>query len=117
MSRVAKFALMFIVFVDMIGQGLVFPIINALIMEPSSSLLPNTASDATRHFNYGLVIGVFFLMWFLGAPYISKLSDVIGRKNAILICLAGALAGNHWFHRRKPADCAGGDDRRQYRSG
>lgn len=39
------------------------------------------------------MIGVFFLLWFLGAPYIAKLSDVIGRKNAILICLFGALAG------------------------
>lgn len=93
MSFPAKFALLFIVFVDLLGQGLVFPIINALIMEPSSSFLPSTASDATRHLNYGLVIGVFFLFWFLGAPYISKLSDVIGRKNAILICLFGALAG------------------------
>jgi DHA1 family tetracycline resistance protein-like MFS transporter len=28
-----------------------------------------------------------------GAPYIAKLSDVIGRKDAILVCLFGALAG------------------------
>jgi DHA1 family tetracycline resistance protein-like MFS transporter len=40
-----------------------------------------------------LVIGIFFLCWFLGGPYISKLSDAIGRKNAILICLFGALSG------------------------
>lgn len=93
MSFPAKFALLFIVFLDLLGQGLVFPIINALIMEPTSSFLPSSASDATRHLNYGLVIGIFFLAWFLGAPYIAKLSDVIGRKNAILICLFGALAG------------------------
>jgi MFS family permease len=93
MSAPAKFALLFIVFVDLLGQGLVFPIVNALIMDPSSTFLPHTASDTVRHLNYGLVIGVFFLMWFLGAPYISKLSDVVGRKNAILICLFGALAG------------------------
>jgi len=93
MSTPAKIALLFVVFVDLLGQGLVFPIINALIMEPSSSFLPETASNASRHLNYGLVIGIFFLLWFLGAPYISKLSDVIGRRNAILICLLGALAG------------------------
>ncbi len=93
MSAPAKFSLLFIVFVDLLGQGLVFPIINALIMDPGSTFLPHDATDATRHLNYGLVIGVFFLMWFLGAPYIAKLSDVIGRKNAILICLFGAFAG------------------------
>jgi len=93
MSWFAKVTLLFVVFVDLLGQGLVFPIINSLIMEPSSSFLPHDASDATRHLNYGLVIGAFFLCWFLGAPYIARLSDVIGRKNAILICLFGALAG------------------------
>ncbi len=70
-----------------------FPIINSLVMEPSTSMLPQSTSDAMRHFDYGLIIGVFFLCWFFGAPYISKLSDVIGRKNAILICLFGALGG------------------------
>jgi MFS family permease len=85
--------MLFVVFVDLLGQGLVFPIINSLIMEPSTSMLPKDTTDAVRHFNYGLIIGVFFLCWFFGAPYISKLSDVIGRKNAILICLFGALGG------------------------
>ena len=93
MTWSAKFTLLFVVFVDLLGQGLVFPIINALIMESDSSFLPSGTSDATRHLYYGLVIGAFFLCWFLGAPYISRLSDVIGRKNAILICLSGALAG------------------------
>jgi predicted MFS family arabinose efflux permease len=46
-----------------------------------------------RHFDYGLVIGTFFLAWFLGVVYIAKVSDSIGRKNALLICLGGALAG------------------------
>ncbi|HMB60592.1 MAG TPA: MFS transporter [Xanthomonadales bacterium] len=93
MSKAAKFALLFVVFIDLLGQGLVFPIINSLIMESSSTFLPASTSDGSRHMYYGLVIGIFFLSWFLGAPYISKLSDMIGRKNAILICLFGALAG------------------------
>ncbi len=93
MSFLAKVTLLFVVFVDLLGQGLVFPIINSLIMEPGTSMLAKDTSEATRHFDYGLIIGVFFLCWFFGAPYISKLSDVIGRKNAILICLFGALAG------------------------
>jgi len=93
MSTMAKFSLMFVVFVDLIGQGLVFPIIDTLIMEPATGFLPRDTSDATRHFDYGLVIGMFFLAWFLGVVYVSKVSDSIGRKNALLICLAGALAG------------------------
>lgn len=93
MSTIAKITLMFVVFVDLIGQGLVFPIINTLIMEPSSGFLPEGTSTGTRHLNYGLVIGMFFLSWFFGVVYVAKVSDAIGRKNAMLICLAGALLG------------------------
>jgi len=93
MTKLAKITLLFVVFVDLLGQGLVFPIINSLVMEPDASMLPKATSEAMRHFDYGLIIGIFFLCWFFGAPYISKLSDVIGRKNAILICLCGALGG------------------------
>lgn len=93
MSALAKITLLFVVFVDLIGQGLVFPIINGLIMEPTAGFLPATTSQATRHFDYGLVIGIFFLSWFLGVVYVARLSDAIGRKNALLVCLSGALIG------------------------
>lgn len=89
----AKLALLFVVFVDLLGQGLVFPILNSLIMEADSGFLPKDTSDAVRHFDFGLVIGIFFLSWFFGVMYLSKLSDAIGRKNALLICLSGALIG------------------------
>lgn len=93
MSPLAKFALLAVVFVDLIGQGLVFPIINELVMDPKLTFLPVSTPDATRHYDYGLVIGVFFLAWFLGVVYMARLSDTIGRKNAIMICLLGALVG------------------------
>ena len=89
----SKFALLFVVFVDLTGQGVIFPIINALIMEPGADFLPPGTSPGARHFDYGLVIGVFYLSWFLGAVYVSKLSDSIGRKNGMLLCLAGAMIG------------------------
>ena len=93
MSPLAKFALLAVVFVDLIGQGLVFPIINELVMDPKLTFLPVSSSDATRHFDYGLVIGIFFLSWFFGGVYVARISDSIGRKNAIMICLFGALVG------------------------
>jgi DHA1 family tetracycline resistance protein-like MFS transporter len=93
MSGMTRLTLMFVVFVDLIGQGLVFPIVNALIMEPGADFLPESTSLGTREFYYGLVIGTFFLAWFLGVVYIARLSDSIGRKNALLICLGGALVG------------------------
>ena len=80
MSTMTKITLMFVVFVDLIGQGLVFPIINTLIMDSSSGFLPESTAVGTRHFDYGMVVGVFFLAWFLGVVYVAKVSDSIGRS-------------------------------------
>ncbi len=91
--NLSTLGLLFVIFVDVAGQGLILPIINTLVMDPSTGLLPASAPVSERHFSYGLVIGAFYLSWFLGAVYVSKISDSIGRKNGILICLAGALAG------------------------
>ncbi len=89
----SRFSLLFVVFIDLMGQGLIFPIVTTIVMQPSAGFLPQHAAQSMREFDYGLVIGVFFLSWFLGAAYISKVSDYIGRKIGILICLAGALTG------------------------
>ncbi|MEM7026279.1 MAG: MFS transporter, partial [Pseudomonadota bacterium] len=40
-----------------------------------------------------LLLGTFYIFWFFGAAYVSKLSDYIGRKNGMVICLVGALVG------------------------
>ena len=93
MSVAAKITLLFVVFVDLLGQGLVFPIINGLIMEPGSGFLPEQVSGSARHVDYGLVMGMFFLAWFFGVAYMARISDAIGRKNTLLICFFGALVG------------------------
>lgn len=91
--NIGKFALLLVVFVDVLGQGLMFPIVNTLMLDPSVGFLPADLSVAAREVNYGIVVGVFFLAWFLGAAYISRLSDMIGRKAGIQICLFGSLIG------------------------
>ena len=91
--RMANIALLMVVVLDVMGQGLLFPIVNNLIMDPSMGFMPQGTPVGARQFGYGLVIGTFFLFWFLGAAYISKVSDYIGRKQGIMICLSGALAG------------------------
>lgn len=88
-----RLSLMVVVFVDIMGQGLILPIINTLLIDPSSKFLDASTAHGTREMLYGLLIGVFYIFWFFGAAYISKLSDYIGRKKGIEICLLGALAG------------------------
>ena len=91
--RITVLALLSVVFLDLMNQGLVIPILNAVVMDPSYGLLPEHTSVSARQFDFGVLMGAFFLSWFLGAAYISKISDYIGRKAGILICLAGNLLG------------------------
>ncbi len=91
--KIRHFALLFVVFLDLMNQGLVIPILTTTILDPAQSFLPPLTPTAVRQFDFGLVMGIFFLFWFFGAAYFSKLSDAIGRKEGILICLAGNLLG------------------------
>lgn len=91
--KLSKLALLFVVFVDISGQGLIFPILVTVLTDPSAGFLPADTNQGTRQLYYGLTIGAFFLAWFLGSVYIARLSDSIGRKWGIQLCLAGAGAG------------------------
>lgn len=89
----ARIALLLVVIVDLMGQGLIFPIINSLLIDPTSTFVAKETTASTRNLYYGIVSAVFYLFWFFGAAYISKLSDYIGRKTGIVICLIGGIAG------------------------
>lgn len=91
--RISSFALLFVVFLDIMSQGLVIPILVTILLDPAQGFLPAHTTTTERQFDFGVVMGVFFLSWFLGAAYISRLSDFIGRKEGILICLSGNLLG------------------------
>ncbi|MEP3277405.1 MAG: MFS transporter [Stappiaceae bacterium] len=90
---ISRWALLMVVFIDIMGQGLMYPLITAILFNTSSEFLPHDMPESARELRYGIVIGLFFASWFFGAAFISKLSDYIGRKNGILICLSGTLAG------------------------
>lgn len=93
MKNLAIFSLLFVVALDVMGQGVVIPVITTLFLDQNETFLPHDIPETTRQLYFGTAMGAFFLSWFLGAAYIAKLSDFIGRKQGILICLSGALIG------------------------
>jgi len=92
-SLLANFPLFIVLFIDSMGLGLLFPILNSIIVDPSSTFLPAMTSVAVRDFLYGLTIGIFMICWFFGAAILGDLSDTIGRKKALIICLLGSFVG------------------------
>lgn len=84
--------LLLVIFIDSIGLGLIFPVLNGLIFNPSSHFLSGEfSSPFMRNLVYGSIVGVFMLCWFFGAAILGDLSDKIGRKKSLLICLFGAF--------------------------
>lgn len=71
MSAMSRLALLAVVFVDLMGQGLLFPIISELVMSTKFHFLPSDTPQPTRHLFYGIVISSFFLAWFWGL-YMSR---------------------------------------------
>ncbi len=82
-----KPALIFIfitLFLDILGIGLIAPIIPKLV-----NALTGGGDDVAAYY-YGWLVGLYALMQFLFAPLIGSLSDRFGRRPVILLALLGS---------------------------
>jgi MFS transporter, DHA1 family, tetracycline resistance protein len=94
MSHKSALAPIFLtVLLDMLGVGIVIPVLPALFSSPESSILPLGISDHDKAIMYSLVIAVYPFMQFFGAPILGALSDKYGRKPILQLSLVGALIG------------------------
>jgi MFS transporter, DHA1 family, tetracycline resistance protein len=87
------------VFIDMVGIGIVFPVLPKLIEGMMSGEVASASSF------YGVLVGIYYLANFLVSPALGALSDSVGRRPVILVSLAAlgvdyvilALAPNLWW--------------------
>jgi len=81
--------------IDMIGIGMLLPIIPIIFTDPSSPhFLLQGYSEKGQYIFAGLVTAIFGLMQFITAPILGELSDVFGRKRLLTIGV-GVLAFSH----------------------
>jgi len=89
----SMFPLFLVLFIDGMGLGLLFPILSGVIIDTSSSFLAVSVTSESRAILYGLIISIFMICWFFGSAILVDLSDTIGRKKALMICLVGSFIG------------------------
>ncbi len=91
--------LFFTLFLDMVGIGMLIPLIPALFTDTTSShFLLAAYSEQSRYLIAGLITALFGLMQFIAAPVLGELSDVYGRKKLLmfgvgLLALSQAVFG------------------------
>ncbi|MBU3112079.1 MFS transporter [Clostridium lacusfryxellense] len=83
----------FTVFLDLLGLGIIIPILPALLLDPVHGILPMTYSFSTRTLIYGFLIASYPLAQFFGAPILGSLADQKGRKKLLLLSLIGTVFG------------------------
>lgn len=83
----------FTVFLDLLGLGIIIPILPALLLDPINGILPMTYSFSTRTLIYGFLIASYPLAQFFGAPILGSLADQKGRKKLLLLSLVGTVGG------------------------
>lgn len=84
--------LFFTLMLDMIGIGMIIPIIPVLFTDPSNpEFLLHGYSVSAQYLFSGAITAIFGIMLFLAAPILGELSDVYGRKRLLTLGI-GILA-------------------------
>ena len=91
MHNKVLFAVIFTVFVDLIGFGILIPIIPQLLANPASPfyLFHGGWSVQQGYILFGFLMAVFPFMQFLATPVLGQLSDRFGRKPILAFSLFG----------------------------
>ncbi|HFA48950.1 MAG TPA: MFS transporter [Bacteroidetes bacterium] len=80
------------VFLDMLGVGIIIPVIPALFFEGNEFFGPEVAREY-KSILYGLLLASYPFMQFFGAPLLGMFSDRYGRKPMLTLSLTGTMLG------------------------
>ncbi len=99
MKKPVLFILFVTLLIDMIGFGMIIPILPTILTNPESpSFLLHGFTQSQQFLFAGMLTALFGLMQFIAAPILGELSDIYGRKKlltfgVIILAVAQLLFG------------------------
>jgi len=84
---------LFVIFLDHVGIGLVYPMFSSMMFEPGSPFVENGTSNAVRGGYLGILLAAMPLASFFSGPILGAFSDQKGRRPLFIFCLSLAIAG------------------------
>ena len=90
---------LFTIFMDLVGVGLLIPVIPQLLANPNSGfyLLPAGWSYKDGLVLLGFLTAIYPFMQFVSTPILGQMSDKFGRKRLLAFCLVGTAIGYALF--------------------
>lgn len=92
-SKNPIFSVFLTIFLDLLGIGLVIPVMAPLILQNQTGLFPADFAYSGKTIIYGFLLGTFPLAQFISNPIIGSLSDIYGRRRILIYSLWGAIFG------------------------
>ncbi|MES2345539.1 MAG: MFS transporter [Chlamydiota bacterium] len=83
---------LFAIFIDVLGFGLVAPLLVSLFTTQEHNIFHITSSTLS-YFYLGVTLALYPLLMFFGTSFIGDLSDIIGRKKTLLLSMLGMAIG------------------------
>ncbi len=86
-KKISLGSLFLITFIDLVGIGIIIPIIPLIFFE--TPILADSVPYAARTVILGLLLSIFPLMQFFGAPLLGAFADKHGRKPVLTLSILG----------------------------
>lgn len=80
--------LLAIILIDSIGYTIVVPVLAAALIG-DQPLMMGAAPAGLRYLVYGVALGLYELVMLYAAPVLGEISDRIGRKRILILCMLG----------------------------
>lgn len=84
---------LFTIFIDVLGVGILIPVLPLLVLPGADRVLPAEWSLRSSFIVLGWLTAIYPIMQFISTPILGQLSDRYGRKKILAISLAGTALG------------------------